>query len=1283
MYEHQEDEKINYEQESALENQIYQQNQFDPMDSNSLNQNRQQNQTTSIGRNTNGGGQRSSQLQQNKSPNQYSVPTHRQNKRPVSILKNKKTHVGLKGTYHHSASQNFWNAISDQPNSNPDSPKVEGHRLAGDTRTGQKTVTQVNFFECREVTNCEFIYEHSDKSSTPRGGNNQGGGIFDTLSRFFTRQSQQAEISAMCALKDLLAIGFSNGVLILFDIDKLDIIFSHKHFTKNDKPIDKLKLFQIDQSTSNTHSDEPINLLLSLSDGFLSYHRFPKIQIVDELLVENNIIDFHPYIVQQTPFLATLHKYPRELKIFRLRSRLEYKYLTKVMLDYVPLGFTVYKDIFLITYRDFSEYLRIDNKGRDVESVTRFTLWQNDEQEQARFNPLPVFDESIQAFVITKEDYSFYMDVKGVYDREFNKIKWSDHVMHVEIVRPYLVGFLPNSIEIKNIFNPNRVVQKIELLQSAICRHAVAQNHICLRELDSMYILLNRKQSNIKVLLKMTQIDPRVQINMLIERKLYSTGLKFYELLLDNNFDGMTKEQYDKLQREKGFYNFIVKRRYYIAKDIFKEYKVPQQQVILLFSEIYPTIFIQKLIEMFDINVKEIPYFDLQKQKELSIFDYHYKGTQGSFASRLGQMANHQNFGISNQENNMYLKNDIDSEKLTAMREFLHYFIKKRNELIKKIEKLSLVEKGIDKFQSSNQVNSDGGANSSLFNPLQFQSDQFNAQLAQQQVGSPPPIIPTGGLSTLRQNLNRRMSFERVNIDEQNNPFDLEIIPDKRYHQSDNENVDQKLSQLYYLRIMTEFFIFHSLILLIKSNEEHDKLVLRNEFYSLLKNDNALPSEFCREVFFHYEMYDEALLFLYYRKDYKELLGLIHREFEQNKSDKKLRNYWLSKMIKYSKKINEQGNEDLAIQSTAWLFDINLDIALECLKKFEKKDPFKSDKIMRFIKDNGGFIGCLKYLEYLTLECGVEDRPIHTELACLYVSYIAIQLDQYTMQSDQQNTGIALNQAPGGQNDQQQQISEGQIDFAKADQDEKIFELREKLMMLFEKSDFFEPQPILEQMPQNYLIKERVILLAKSRRYKEAFTICVDQLQDVEYAMSVAHRAFKWHKDKSIYFYIFAKLLQSNQRDQAMQVLQQNFKFLSFEQVTKHLSENEKFDLNLNQFYAQAFVEMEKVQKELSVMRNLTQYEYFTVAEELYKERNKNIMINEETVCNTCGKKIQQYPFYWVPKSQQIIHYHCFINENREYYKNMAINQQNNSGDQAPSLSNSPNKNEQNIEASS
>lgn len=166
------------------------------------------------------------------------------------------------------------------------------------------------------------------------------------------------------------------------------------------------------------------------------------------------------------------------------------------------------------------------------------------------------------------------------------------------------------------------------------------------------------------------------------------------------------------------------------------------------------------------------------------------------------------------------------------------------------------------------------------------------------------PVIPSGGLNQSRH-LSRRMSFEQPNYgEEQSNPFDLEIIPDKRYHQSDNENVDQKKAELYYLRVMTEFLIFHSLILLLKSDDEHDKLILRNEFFSLIKNENVLPAERCREVLFHYEMHEEALLFLFYRKDQRELMQLIRQEFEVHKLNKPKRNFWLSKAIRYCKKIN-------------------------------------------------------------------------------------------------------------------------------------------------------------------------------------------------------------------------------------------------------------------------------------------------------------------------------------------------------------------------------------------
>jgi hypothetical protein len=125
----------------------------------------------------------------------------------------------------------------------------------------------------------------------------------------------------------------------------------------------------------------------------------------------------------------------------------------------------------VITYQTHLEYVRVDNKGKDAETITRINplLWHKQESssgEDSHSMAMPVFDESIQAFIITKDDTSFYMDMKGVYDHQFNKIKWSDRVLKVFIVRPYLVGFLPKSIEIKCIFNPNRVVQKVELLQS-------------------------------------------------------------------------------------------------------------------------------------------------------------------------------------------------------------------------------------------------------------------------------------------------------------------------------------------------------------------------------------------------------------------------------------------------------------------------------------------------------------------------------------------------------------------------------------------------------------------------------------------------------------------------------------------------------------------------------------------------------------------------------------------------------------------------------------------------
>ncbi len=89
----------------------------------------------------------------------------------------------------------------------------------------------------------------------------------------------------------------------------------------------------------------------------------------------------------------------------------------------------------------------------------------------------------------------------------------------------------------------------------------------------------------------------------------------------------------------------MVKRRYTIAKDIFREYRVPLSHVIMLFTELYPDSMIKKMIAMFEVKVKEIPYHELLVLS-----------------------------GRGNEEGE-YVKRHIEEDKRTAMREFLTFFL--------------------------------------------------------------------------------------------------------------------------------------------------------------------------------------------------------------------------------------------------------------------------------------------------------------------------------------------------------------------------------------------------------------------------------------------------------------------------------------------------------------------------------------------------------------------------------------------------------------------------------
>jgi hypothetical protein len=80
--------------------------------------------------------------------------------------------------------------------------------------------------------------------------------------------------------------------------------------------------------------------------------------------------------------------------------------------------------------------------------------------------------------------------------------------------------------------------------------------------------------------------------------------------------------------------------------------------------------------------------------------------------------------------------------------------------------------------------------------------------------------------------------------------------------------------------------------------------IYQNQFYQLLKADNVLPVGYCKDILFKYGMNEQALQFLFYRKEYEELLDLIKIKFESAPA-KDQKGFWLKQMTRFCKKLLE------------------------------------------------------------------------------------------------------------------------------------------------------------------------------------------------------------------------------------------------------------------------------------------------------------------------------------------------------------------------------------------
>ena len=189
--------------------------------------------------------------------------------------------------------------------------------------------------------------------------------------------------------------------------------------------------------------------------------------------------------------------------------------------------------------------------------------------------------------------------------------------------------------------------------------------------------------------------------------------------------------------------------------------------------------------------------------------------------------------------------------------------------------------------------------------------------------------------------------------------------------------------------------------------------------------------------------------------------------------------------------------------------------------------------------------------------------------------------------------------------------------------------------------------------------KEHALIVMKLGRFKECFDICVNEVKDVQFSLSVAKRGFEWHdKDRRIYYNLFTRLIESTSYETeeeraenksiAIKVLAQNCQHIPYEKITKNFNETEDLSSDLTELFLKVFEMMDSNWKKSAILKHLTELEKHNQMYQRYEFLNQFILVSDgssdqgQTLCSDCSKPIQpNQGFIFNPETKTITHqYH-------------------------------------------
>lgn len=246
----------------------------------------------------------------------------------------------------------------------------------------------------------------------------------------------------------------------------------------------------------------------------------------------------------------------------------------------------------------------------------------------------------------------------------------------------------------------------------------------------------------------------------------------------------------------------------------------------------------------------------------------------------------------------------------------------------------------------------------------------------------------------------------------------------------------------------------------------------------------------------------------------------------------------------------------------------------------------------------------------------------------------------------------------------------------------KYDEMRSKLIKFLQSSPHYLAEKLLTKFPWDSLLEERAILLARLGQHEAALSIYVHSLHDYDMAEKYCHQFYNEESEEARDVYLsLLKVYLSPSKDAPdafKEKLGGSPSFTSIHAITAPLSLNINgkesaedimevafqflcrnsnriapaqalalFSNNLPMHKIMPFVNSvlssyASTARQYQVEKNLLRAEYIQLQEENLVEKNYRVMIDSDTLCSKCSKRIGMSAFIVFPApSRDILHYKC------------------------------------------